>query len=150
MAGGIRAHRGAVTPYDVLGYVVARGTLGTSEACVLVGASATDDGDVESTWSHDDEHALLLPSRTAAVMLACAIGAGDAQILTTVQERHRMTKTQIKQRAAALADLLAKESGDPDAAREAWIDVGGNNAGWTRRGAKRAPKGKRVGARAKR
>ena len=60
-----------------------------------------------------------------------------------------MTKTQIKQRAAALADMLAKESGDPDAAREAWIDVGGNNAGWTRRGAKRAKSGKRVGARAR-
>lgn len=117
---------------------------------VLIAAGVNDDGDVESTWSHDDEHALLLPSRTAAVMLACAIGAGDAQILTTVQERHRMTKTQIKQRAAALADLLAKESGDPDAAREAWIDVGGNNAGWVRRGAKRATtkKGKRPSARA--
>lgn len=149
MAGGARASRGAVTPYDVLGYVVARGTLGTSEACVLVGASATDDGDVESTWSHADEHALLLPTRTAAVMLACAIGAGDAQILTTVTERRPMTKTQIKQRAAALADLLAKESGDPDAAREAWIDVGGNNAGWTRRGAKRTKSGRRVGARAR-
>ena len=105
--------------YDVLGYVVA--------------------------------HALLLPSRTAAVMLACAIGAGDAQILTTVaaQQETRMSKREIRKRLAEYADELARESGDPAAVRDAWIDVGASDAGWTRRGAKRTKSGRRVGARAR-
>ena len=104
--------------YDVLGYVVA--------------------------------HALLLPSRTAAVMLACAIGAGDAQILTTVaaQQETRMSKREIRKRLAEYADELARESGDPAAVRDAWIDVGASDAGWRRRGVP-LPRAKRVGARAR-
>lgn len=139
-----------MTPYDVLGYVVARGVLGTPSARVLVGADETD-GVIGSTWSHDDEHALLLPSRTAAVMLACAIGAGDAQILTTVaaQQETRMSKREIRKRLAEYADELARESGDPAAVRDAWIDVGASDAGWRRRGIP-LPRAKRVGARAKR
>lgn len=93
-------------------------------------------------------HALLLPSRTAAVMLACAI---DAQILTTVaaQQETSMSKREIRKRLAEYADELARESGDPAAVRDAWIDVGASDAGWRRRGVP-LPRAKRVGARAKR
>lgn len=136
-----------MTDFDVLGYVVARGVLGTPDASVLIAAGVTDDGDVESTWSHDDEHALLLPSRTAAVMLACAIGAGDAQILTTVTERRAMTKTQLKQEVeSALRGLLAKGATEAqlrsvvagmDANDAAWDRVCGRAKATVRKGAKR-------------
>lgn len=57
-----------------------------------------------------------------------------------------MSKREIRKRLAEMADALARESGDPAAVRDAWIDVGASDAGWRRRGVRAETK--RPGARA--
>lgn len=66
-----------------------------------------------------------------------------------------MGKREIRKMAEEFADrfaaIVAGVNGDLDVAREAWIDVGGNNAGWKRRAtthAEPAKRTKRPGARA--
>lgn len=142
MAGELRAARRAVTaPFphhpnvEVLGYAL----VANGRALVSAGDGSAD-GIPESTWRRDCRGMVVLPSRTAALSLAIAIDAGpDVEIRPVVAERRPpMTKREIRKLASSYADDLAAISGDADAAREAWIDVGASNAGWKRRGLAKA------------
>ena len=126
----------------ILGYALVR-----ARSAFLAMAESDCDGVLTTTWSHDDRDALLLPTRLGAFSLAWAIGAGPEVEIAAAIERQRMGKRQIRELAAKLADQLVHACGDADAAREAWIDVGGNNAGWKRRGAKSKSAKARKGAR---
>lgn len=124
-----------------LGYAVLRPPTTRRDSVFLAAVSSSEDGEcTESTWSLQPRDALLLPTARAAMSLAWAICAGRRAIvvraISTPQKRAPMKKSDIRKMAASYADDPAALSGDPSAAREAWIDVGGNNAGWKRRGFK--------------